>query len=83
MTSACCKCGRASAPPAVELRPYGPAGAPICFDCAFASPEDRAETERQFQVRLESAERAAAPDGGSATVQLTPDGPRPVRKASA
>ena len=37
---ACCHCGTTE-----QLRPYGPGGAPICFACAQASPERKAETE--------------------------------------
>lgn len=33
-----------------ELRPYGPQGQSICFDCGMHNPE---ETERQFLKLLE------------------------------
>lgn len=38
-----------------ETRPYGKNGANICFDCAFASPEVEAETERNYLVQLDAA----------------------------
>jgi hypothetical protein len=36
----------------VECRPYGKGGAQICFDCAMATPESKAEAERQMAQRL-------------------------------
>ena len=57
-TKKCCACGRgpdasldARGMMKVELRPYGPNGADICFECAMA-PERKADTERNFGVRL-------------------------------
>lgn len=41
----------------VELRPYGPGGAPVCFQCATA-PEHERETERNFQTMLDAAAAA-------------------------
>lgn len=38
-----------------ELRPYGPRGEWVCFDCAFATPADKAATERQFGAQLDAA----------------------------
>lgn len=35
-----------------ELRPYGPRGAWVCFDCGFSSPERKAETEKNFLSQL-------------------------------
>lgn len=37
-----------------ELRPYGKNGQKICFDCAM-KPENKDETDRQFQGRLNAA----------------------------
>ena len=34
-----------------ELRPYGPQGQGICFDCGM---HNRAETEKQFAKRFEA-----------------------------
>jgi hypothetical protein len=34
-----------------ELRPYGKGGAKICFECGM-KPEDKAETDRQFEGLL-------------------------------
>ncbi|HEY0029176.1 MAG TPA: hypothetical protein VGC65_00345 [Bacteroidia bacterium] len=38
-----------------ELRPYGKDGAKICFDCGML-PENKAETERLLQARLEKGD---------------------------
>ena len=38
-----------------HLRPYGPNGALICFDCMKADPKREAEAERQFGAMLEHA----------------------------
>jgi len=43
----CTECGRAK-----ELRPYGKNGAQVCFKCAMATPESKAEAERQMSMRL-------------------------------
>lgn len=64
----CCCCGRAD----VELRPYGPGGAWVCFACAMATSDRREETARQFNAKLDAAEKAT----GVAT--LTPQGPVPM-----
>lgn len=39
----------------IELRPYGPRGQVICFDCMISSPEREAEATRQFSAQLEAA----------------------------
>lgn len=38
-----------------DVRPYGPRGGMICFDCAQATPESRAETARNFSAQMEAA----------------------------
>lgn len=53
-----------------EMRPYGPKGAYICFDCAM-KPENKAQTERAFKAQLEAAGPIAAIGEGC------DDGPRP------
>lgn len=40
---------------AVELRPYGPNGAWICWRCMKASPERELEAKRQFAAQLEAS----------------------------
>jgi len=35
-----------------DLRPYGPKGAAVCFKCAMATPERKAETESNFASQL-------------------------------
>jgi hypothetical protein len=55
---------------AVELRPYGPGGALVCFECAM-HPEHREETERAFKARLDAAGDVAI---------LTDEGPAPGRE---
>lgn len=53
----------------VGLRPYGPDGALVCFTCAFATPERRAQTEAQFKKAL---------DGIDGPAVFTPNGPAPL-----
>lgn len=38
-----------------ECRPYGKKGAPICFQCAFATPEAKVTTEQNYSMQLEAA----------------------------
>lgn len=45
---ACCHCGSEDA----ELRPYGPGGRDVCFDCAMGTPERKAQTERAYSRQL-------------------------------
>lgn len=47
---ACYNCGTTEK----ELRPYGPGGKPVCFDCAFATPEAQAQTEGAFDALLDA-----------------------------
>ena len=61
-TTPCCYlCGTAD-----EIRPYGPRGSMICFDCMIASPEREAEAKRQFGAQLDACGDVAAIDGSSA-----------------
>lgn len=57
-----------------DLRPYGPAGAPVCFDCAMGDPDREAEAKRQFGAQLDAAER----EGGPVAIG-TDVGPAPLR----
>lgn len=72
----CCVCKRAEGTPIpgkpcpVELRPYGPGAAPVCFDCAM-NPERIAETKRQFAGLLALAGPVA---------MLTDEGPAPAQQ---
>lgn len=59
---------------AAELRPYGPRGAMICFQCAMA-PAQKAETERAFQSQLDACGPVAVIDG-------TEVGPYPLKRGS-
>lgn len=59
----CCKCGRANDRTlnernkfTVELRPYGPGGADICFECATATPDAERTTAGAFGALLEAHE---------------------------
>lgn len=45
----CFYCG----PTEKELRPYGPDGAPVCYDCAFATPERRIQTDKEHDAHVE------------------------------
>jgi hypothetical protein len=70
VSRSCCACDRAEdLANRVELRPYGPGGKPICFDCAM-QPDRLEETERNFNRKLDAA--------GSVVV-LTSDGPAPLK----
>ena len=54
-----------------DLRPYGPRGAMVCFGCAMATPERKAETERNFGSQLDACGDVAVIDG-------SPVGPYPA-----
>lgn len=58
--------------PTYNLRPYGPGGSTICFQCAFATPEDEATTKASMRA-LMGAAAAVSPTGVIAIG--TPDGP--------
>lgn len=79
-TPTCHYCGKPENFPAaegteqVELRPYGPGGAPVCFPCATETPERTAQTEDAFRAQLEGAE-AVSPHG---VAMLTDHGVEPV-----
>lgn len=46
-----------------DLRPYGPRGAFVCFQCAMSTPERKAETGRNFGAQLEACGPNAVIDG--------------------
>jgi len=82
MTRQCCTCGRAEdhtlndrGKQTVELRPYGPGGADICFQCAFATPSAEAQTKHSFGAILEATE-AISPTG-VAVIGADTNGPQP------
>jgi len=52
------------------LRPYGPRGEWVCFPCAIATPERKAETEAAFDAQLKAA--------GPEVVLGESTGPRPL-----
>lgn len=65
----CSQCGRAADRTlnergqfTVELRPYGPGGADICFDCATATPGAEKAAEAAFGALL-AANEAVSPVG--------------------
>lgn len=65
----CCQCGRAADKTlnerrkmTVELRPYGPGGADICFECATGTPEAEEQTKQAFGALLDAA-GAMSPTG--------------------
>lgn len=69
---ACCVCGRSKDKTldergkfTVELRPYGPGGQPICFECATATPEAKEQAKRAFFAILNGAQ---AMGGGVASI---------------
>lgn len=65
MTKACCYCKSTTE----ELRPYGPGGDWVCFDCMMGSPEREAEAKRQFGAALDRAGPIAI---------ATENGPQPL-----
>lgn len=77
----CCVCSRPEQPVDQDprgrhdLRPYGPGGAPICFECA-TRPEHEAAAWAQFHALMDAAEDTAA-QGGKVVV-LSTDGPRAI-----
>ena len=58
-----------------DLRPYGPKGAMVCFPCAMASPERKAEAEHNFVTQLNASGPVACIDG-------TEVGPYPAQHAA-
>lgn len=69
----------------VELRPYGPGGADICVECAFATPEAKERTKAAFGALLDATE--AVSDGpvmlGADTNGPVPFDPRRLGGAAA
>lgn len=41
---------------AVKLRPYGPQGAMVCFNCAMSTTERKQQTETMFSLQLEASD---------------------------
>lgn len=52
-------CGRSFAGPD-DLRPYGFGGAMVCFDCAYATPERKAEADRRINLALDAVSAGGA-----------------------
>jgi hypothetical protein len=38
-----------------DIRPYGPGGSYICFDCTISTPEREALAHAQFDLQMEAA----------------------------
>lgn len=38
-----------------DIRPYGPGGSYICFDCTISTPERNAAAKQQFMAQMEAA----------------------------
>ena len=80
----CCVCQRAEDHTlnerrkyTVELRPYGPGGADICVECAFATPEQQEQTKQAFSAMLQASE-AASPLGTAVIGHGHDRGPDPL-----
>ena len=56
----------------VDLRPYGPRGAMVCFDCMMAAPARQAEAGKNFGAQLNACGPDAVIDGSAA-------GPYPLK----
>lgn len=81
----CHHCGGAPGDPGadgkpIELRPYGPGGADVCFPCATETPEREQVAEWAFLAVLEGAE-AASPHGAAVIGEGT-GGPAPYVEGS-
>lgn len=78
----CCHCGTADTGKrhkrgddrCTELRPYGPGGSWVCYDCAFSTPERKTQTEGAFSVLLDGSS-AISPTGAVVIGEVS--GPRP------
>jgi len=68
--NACHYCGAVER----DLRPYGPGGAWVCFQCATETPEREAAAKAAFGALLDGAE-AISPTGVAAIGER--GGPRP------
>lgn len=55
MTRRCCRCNAPWDRATDNLRPYGPDGQDICFTCARATPELRAETDLRMHAAFDAA----------------------------
>ena len=83
MSYVCCRCGRGNDRTLngrgkfiVELRPYGPGGAPLCFECATATPEAEAQAAGAFGALLDAA-TAMSPIGTAVIGAGHDSGPDP------
>lgn len=56
-----------------DLRPYGPGGVSVCYDCAHATPEREVATTQAMRTMLDAAE-AMSPSG---TIVLNDSGFHP------
>jgi hypothetical protein len=59
-----------------DLRPYGPNGAWVCFDCAM-KPENKAEVQKNFHAQLEAAAAVS-----NVVIIGETTGPRPLNSNS-
>lgn len=70
----CCYCGSEDE----ELRPYGPGGKDVCFDCAMGTDERKRQTESSFARQLAMAGPVALIDdrdeAGPVPFRATPTG---------
>ena len=58
----------------VELRPYGPGGVDVCFECATASPDAEVQAARSFAALLDATE---AISDGPVMIGVDTNGPIP------
>ncbi len=64
----CASCGKVA-----EVRPYGPGGSLICFDCAFGTPESKKATEKAFAAQLNAAGPVVVIGGECGPVPAPPE----------
>lgn len=62
---ACFNCGELAGTGKRELRPYGPHGQDICFECMMSSPTLQEAARVRFANRLAECGDVAVLDGGA------------------
>lgn len=66
-------------PATSDLRPYGPRGAMVCFDCAMATPERKKEAEQQFAAQLNAIDGPLVIDGTEAGPYPAKHSPKAIK----
>ena len=64
-----------------DLRPYGPSGAMVCFECAMSRPDRRQTAEQMFYLQAEACGPVAVIGAEVGPYPLEHHVPREPRKA--